>query len=410
MSSVTRLLRRLAPQSFRVRLALTYAGMFLAAGAVLLAVTYGLVAHSLPKTSSFTQSKAKEILACKAELHPGSGLLSPKQPEAVPGSCKKVFTAGAQAGASSQRDQTLHNLLLYSLLGLGFTTVLAGLLGAFMAGRALRPVKAITAAARRASTDHLGERLNLSGPKDELKELADTFDEMLDRLDAAFAAQRRFIADASHELRTPLTVMRTAVDVTGAKTNPTPQEIVTMVSRLRRAIDKAQLLVDALLALAMSERDVLDEAVVDLSMAAQDALGTSADAVVFRRLHVNSDLRPAPVMGNRVLLERMVANLVENAVRHNVDGGSIQLRSGNGSDGSWIEISNSGVPVADAEVEELFEPFHRTAARTTAEGVGLGLTIVRSVAQRHHGIVDATLGPDGGLNVRVVLPAIGGPR
>jgi signal transduction histidine kinase len=400
-------LGRLLPQTFRVRLALLYGGMFLLAGAVLLAVTYGLVAHSLPTSPSLTAQQAKETLACKNAAHPSG--LSSKAPVRVSADCQKVFAAGAAAGASSQRDRTLHDLLLYSALALGLTTVLAGLLGAFMAGRALRPVKAITAAARRASTDHLGERIQLEGPRDELKELADTFDEMLDRLDAAFAGQRRFIADASHELRTPLTVMRTAIDVTAAKETRSPEEVDALIARVRRAVDKAELLVEALLTLAVSEREVHESVVVDLAMLARDALHDASDSVGARHLNVDSELGTAPVTGNRVLLERMVANLVENGVRHNVDGGSLRVASGNGGAVSWFEVSNSGPRVERSQVEDLFAPFHR-AARTSAEGVGLGLTIVRSIAERHEGSIDATPAEDGGLRVRVMLPAATTPR
>ena len=224
--------------TFWFRLAATYAALFLGAGAALLALTYGLVAHSLPQPSArnvtaIQQAKADHkcridgsASATTAPIVTTRGAHVPKpSPQGEPAQCKNAYLAGATEGAQNQRDHTLHNLLVFSLLGLGAMTLVSGGLGWLMAGRVLRPLRVITGAVRRASDDHLGERLDFQGPRDELRELADTFDDMLDRLDAAFSLQRRFVADASHELRTPLTVMRTAVDVTLAKPSPTPEQL-----------------------------------------------------------------------------------------------------------------------------------------------------------------------------------------
>jgi signal transduction histidine kinase len=275
-----------------------------------------------------------------------------------------------------------------------------------MAGRVLRPVQAITGAARRASERHLGERIALRGPCDELKELADTFDEMLDRLDAAFTGQRRFAADASHELRTPLTVMRTAIDVTLAKPTRSPEQLEAMAAKIRRSVDQAEALVDALLALATSERDVTGAEAVDLATVAEDALDVARPAITQRQLRVEDELDPAEAMGDRLLLERLVGNLVDNAVRHNNPGGWLGVRTCRTDDQDpYIEVANSGPVLEDDMVPSLFEPFRRVEERTsTRDGVGLGLAIVMSITVAHGARIEAHSRPEGGLVISVVMP------
>ena len=185
-------------------------------------------------------------------------------------------------------------------------TVASGGLGWFMSGRVLRPVRVITETARRASEQHLGERLALTGARDELKELADTFDDMLERLDAAFATQRRFVANASHELRTPLTVMRTAIDVTLAKPSPTARQLTDMAVRVRRSIDKAESMVEALLTLAVSDQGKLSTEFTDLATWAEDAIDAAAPEIERLNLHVDAKLDPAETTGDPQLLERMI--------------------------------------------------------------------------------------------------------
>ena len=402
--------RRRLPQTVRVRLSVLYALLFLAAGTVLLAVTYGLVANSLPRAGSVVAVKeqaAKLAAVCKLSAQeptataPG-GKVAPRP---VPAVCTKVFSAGARAATSSQRDQTLHNLLLFSLIGLGAMSVASGGLGWVMAGRVLRPVRTITGAARRASEEHLGERLAMGGPDDELKELADTFDQMLDRLDAAFASQRRFVANASHELRTPLTVMRSAIDVTLAKPARTPAQLEEMAAKVRRSVDQAESLIEALLTLATSEPRPTAVEPVDLATVAEDALDVSASAAERLDLHVDADLGPAAVRGDRMLLERMIGNLVDNAVRHNHAGGWVTVRTATTPDGPFVRITNSGPGIPHDVVESLFEPFARLEQRVNvAEGVGLGLAIVKSIAAAHGATVEATAPPEGGLAVSVSFP------
>jgi signal transduction histidine kinase len=304
-----------------------------------------------------------------------------------------------------QRQQTLQKLLSFWLLGLGLTTVASGGLGWFMSGRVLRPVRVITETARRASEQHLGERLALTGASDELKELADTFDDMLERLDAAFATQRRFVANASHELRTPLTVMRTAIDVTLAKPSPTTRQLTDMAVRVRRSIDRAETMVEALLTLAVSEQGKLSTEFSDLATWAEDAIDAAAPEIERLDLHVAAMLDPAETTGDPQLLERMVWNLVDNAVQHNEPGGWIRLRTGSRDAAAYLEIANSGPFVPDDAVPSLFEPFRRMESRTgLGDGFGLGLSIARSVVTAHRATVSARSQPDGGLDISVVIP------
>jgi signal transduction histidine kinase len=284
-------------------------------------------------------------------------------------------------------------------------TVASGGLGWFMSGRVLRPVRVITQTARRASEQHLGERLALTGPRDELKELADTFDGMLERLDVAFTTQRRFVADASHELRTPLTVMRTAIDVTLAKPSPTARQLTDMAVRVRRSIDRAESMVEALLTLAVSDQGKLSTEFTDLATWAEDAIDAAAPQIERLDLRVDTALDPAETTGDPQLLERMIWNLVDNAVRHNEPGGWITLRTGASDAAVYLEIANSGPFIPGDAVPSLFEPFRRMQARTgVRDGVGLGLSITRSVATAHHATVTARSQPAGGLDISVVIP------
>ena len=354
--------------------------------------------------------KAKAALACKiakpSALAPSAGL-GKVQPKPTSGSCKKVFAAGASAATSKQRDQALHDLLLFSLLGLGIMTLASGGLGWLMAGRVLRPIRTITEAARRASDQHLGERLGMIGPKDELKELADTFDQMLDRLDAAFAAQKRFVADASHELRTPLTVMRTAIDVTLAKPSRSPEQLEAMAMKVRRSVDQAESLIEALLTLARSEGDPSNIDHVDLATIAEDVLDSASTEVAHLELRIKAQLEPAETTGDRLLLERMIGNLVDNAARHNNHGGWIDVLTGTADNTAFVSVSNSGPVIPDELVQGLFEPFRRIEVRTKGlEGVGLGLAIVKSISEAHGAVVEARSQLGGGLTVSVILPRL----
>jgi signal transduction histidine kinase len=388
-----------------MRLTLIYAALFLAAGSLLLALTYGLVANSLRHAATGAQPKAtvannsKFVQLCKQP--PKSKIV----PDKVSALCKNAFAAGANTASQAQRVQTLHHLLIFSLIGLGVMTIVSAGLGWIMAGRVLRPIRTITETARRASEAHLGERLALAGPRDELRELGDTFDQMLERLDTAFTAQRRFVANASHELRTPLTIMRTAIDVTLAKPVHTDEQIEIMAGKVRRSIDRAETTIDALLTLAISDQGPVTHEVVDLATAAEDALDNASAAIADLHLHVAAVLEPAETVGDTQLLERMVANLVDNAVCHNIENGWIHVRTATNDGDVMLEISNSGQLVASDLVPSLFEPFRRGAGRTgTRNGVGLGLSIVQSIAGTHAATVAAHSQPNGGLNISARLP------
>ncbi len=389
------------PQKVRTRLALLYAGLFLISGSALLGLTYGLVAANLPAQASAasgtgltSQQLAKLAIACK-QPQPDVGTVE---------LCKRAFSAGEGAAAASVRQRALDSLLLYSLLGLGVMTLASGGLGWFVSGRVLRPVRAITETARRASDQHLGERLALTGARDELKELADTFDEMLERLDRAFVAQRRFVANASHELRTPLTVMRTAIDVALAKPSRTTPQLEDMAARVRRSIDRAENMIEALLVLAISDQGMASSELLDLSAVAEDALDLAAPAITRLGLRVEADLSPAETTGDQQLIERMVWNLVDNAVRHNEPGGWIRVTTGPCGQGVVLRIANSGARVPADAVATLFEPFRRMAGRGDG-GVGLGLSIAQSVSAAHRAELDVRSQPEGGLSISIVLPA-----
>jgi signal transduction histidine kinase len=375
------------PRTVRVRLASAFALLFLLGGALLLGVTDLLLAHGLPAASTSHLTGAEDTklsAACRVAEHAGPS--AAQLPNRLIGVCERLAAAGADAAAARQRGRALHELPIVSLIGLAVMTVASGVLGWVMAGRVLRPVKAITGAAKRASGRHLGERVDLRGPRDELKELADTFDEMLDRLDAAFSSQRRFVADASHELRTPLTLMRTAIDVTLAKPTRSKEQVEAMAAIVRRSVDNAEQLIDALLALAVSERDPTDVELADLATVVEDALDNSNEAIRLRTIRVTTNLDEAQVNGDPILLERLARNLVENAVRHNFDGGWIDVRTRTDGDSACLEISNSGQLIDGAK------------------GVGLGLAIVRAIVTAHGGAVTASSRVEGGLTLSASLP------
>jgi signal transduction histidine kinase len=305
------------------------------------------------------------------------------------------------------RADALALVLRQGLLALLLLGTLGVAVSYYLAGRVLQPLQDITAAAQRLSAERLDARIALAGPEDELKELADTFDAMLGRLEAAFEAQRRFVADASHELRTPLAVMRTEVDVALADPEASTDDLRAAAQVVREATMRADRLVDSLLLLAQSER-MTGPAVrerVELPEVAAQALSAVAGEVAERGLQVATAYGPGGVLGDRGLLERLAGNLVENAVRHNLPGGWVRVDTGTVEGRARIEVSNSGQVIAADEVDGLFEAFRRHGtARTARRGAGLGLAIVRAVAELHGGTARAAARPEGGLTVTVDLP------
>ncbi|WP_415855009.1 sensor histidine kinase [Sinomonas sp. G460-2] len=379
--------------------------LFAAAGAILLLMTYVLLAQSLsriPATSPTTSPSLDPTFAATCSTATDQNLIE---------KCKLAYEQGKQAGVIDQRTATLSQLLGFSMLALILTIVAAAILGWFMAGRVLRPVRLLTDAARRASQENLAERLALTGPHDEFKELADTFDQMLTRLDTAFANQKRFIADASHELRTPLAVMRTAIDVTLAKTEPTRDQLKAMAEDVRDGVDRSEALIRALLVLARSEAGVDVSEPVNLELIAENAVDDARPHILRAGLTLDTEFDHAPVLGDPVLLERLTANLLDNATRHNVEGGWIRLSTSVSGSGVILAISNSGEKIPPDEVPGLFEPFRRLATRTgsaartsSQQGFGLGLAIARSIASAHQGRLEAESRPSGGLSVTLRLP------
>ena len=399
--NLLRPVRRLWPQKVRTRLTLIYAAPFLVAGLAVfglaLFVLQRIILPTSPTASLIASGKILGTVgqACQAYTTTSTSL------------CEHAYAAyyaGTVAGMQAQQN-TLAKLLGYWALGLGIMTLASGGLGWYISGRLLRPVREITETARRASEQHLGERLALTGPRDELRELGDTFDDMLGRLDAAFATQRRFVANASHELRTPLTVMRTAIDVTLAKPSPSASQLKDMAVRVRRSIDKAESMIEALLTIAVSDQGKLSTEFTDLATWTEDAIDAAAPDIERLNLHVDAQLDPAETTGDPQLLERMVSNLVDNAVRHNEPGGWIRLHTGSSDAAVYLEIANSGPFIPDDAVPTLFEPFRRMEARTgVRDGVGLGLSIARSVVTAHGATVTARSQPAGGLEISVVIP------
>ncbi len=305
------------------------------------------------------------------------------------------------------RADALGRVLRQGLLALLLLGGLGVAVSYYLAGRVLRPLQDITSAAQRLSAERLDARIALTGPEDELKQLADTFDAMLGRLEAAFEAQRRFVADASHELRTPLAVMRTEVEVALADPSASADDLRAAACVVRDATVRADRLVDSLLLLAQSERmtgpSVRER--VELQDVAAQALAAVAGEVQERGLQVATSYGAGGALGDRGLLERLAGNLVENAVRHNVPGGWLRVDTGTVEGRARIEVSNSGAVIDPAEVAGLFEPFRRYGtARTARRGAGLGLAIVRAVAELHGGSARASARPDGGLVVTVDLP------
>jgi signal transduction histidine kinase len=383
--------------SARSRLTLLYTSLFALGGATLVLITYLLVAHTLPSTTTTTtpQQIQQATTRCVTESQAGGDSAANAKQK-----CAALYANGVQAGASAQRSTTLTHLLTYSLLSLAGVTLLAAVAGWIVAGRILRPVHRLTAAARAASEQNLSQRIALQGPRDELRELADTFDTMLERLDRAFTSQRQFIANASHELRTPLTVMRTAIDVVLAKPQPTRDELVSMTADVRQAVDHAERLIEALLILARNDQARTLTDPLDLATIAEDALeGRTAHGIT-----TTTTLDQAPVTGDAMLLERLVNNLLDNAERYNIAGGTVAISTTAHDATSVLRVVNTGAVVPADMVERLFQPFTRLDDRIRHDGFGLGLTLVSSIAAVHGGTVDATAVPTGGLDISVRLP------
>jgi|HubBroStandDraft_1064217.scaffolds.fasta_scaffold06706_4 signal transduction histidine kinase len=319
----------------------------------------------------------------------------------------------AQAGTvqAAQRAADSHQLLVNSGIALAIVAVLALLAGWLMAGRMLRPIRTITRTARRISSASLHERLALDGPEDELKELGDTLDDLFTRLEAAFEAQRHFVANASHELRTPLTAERTLLQValddpgtTTAAWRSTAQEVLA-------SSDEQARLIEALLTLASSESGLNGHEPVDLATTVSAALVGLAPETGRLGIHIDDVTEPATLDGDPLLIERLVANLLTNAVRHNSAEGRAEVRTGMEDGRAVLSVTNTGPLIPPAEVDRLFQPFQRLDRRRAnyKDGHGLGLSIVRAIAMAHQATITAHPRPEGGLSVSVIFPQPASP-
>ncbi len=396
--------------SIRTRLALLYGGVFFAMGLALMAISYAIVDHSL--SPSGTSGTVARYISTGPGADPG---LPP--PSTLPKGVA-IVVPGAPAGADPSlglqglltdvRIQTLHSLLWKWAAVIGVMALAAGAFGWLLSGRMLEPLRDITGTARRLSVANLHERIDLAGPRDELKELADTFDGMLGRLDAAFDSQRRFVANASHELRTPLAIMRAQIDVALCDPDVTRAELIGTSRVVRDAVDRCERLLDGLLLLARSDRGLDGTKPVDLAESAARALDVVSAAAGEHGVELRSTLGPAVVRGDPALLDRLVANLVENAVAYNRASGWVEVSTANGGPTARVLVANSGPPVPAERLPDIFEPFQRLSRERTGSGrgAGLGLSIVRSVARAHGGEVIARARTGGGLDVEVELPAL----
>jgi len=394
-------------------LTLLYGALFMCAGAVLLVITYELVAHS---------DAANRGVAVRARLPGGPGpqkpspgatvffqqatgqLPIPKLPPDVPVQVRDTanrLQAEATAQLAAQRQAQLDALLTKSGVALAIMAVVSIGLGWLMAGRALRPVRTMSQRARGISERNLHERLGVQGPDDELKELGDTFDALLARLESAFESQRRFVANASHELRTPITLERTLVEVALADPHANVDSLRQTCQRVLAASEQQERLIEALLTLARSQRGLTCREELDLAELGVEVM-RSIDP---EGLRVEADFEEATVVGDRALLERLVANLLDNAVRYNREGGELAVRTGvvNGRPG--LRISNTGAPISPDEVSQLVEPFRRLDGERTGhpDGLGLGLSIVAAIAEVHDAQLVTEARPGGGLTVQVAF-------
>lgn len=360
----------------RTRLTVLYGVLFLLGGTILLGVTYLLVKQNIH------QRGAGAVTDLPTEIKFGDVTMN-------------QFIEQLQARQTRIENDTLNALLTQGAIALGVVTVIGVGFGWLMAERALRPVGRITETARRVAGGSLHERIALQGPADEIKELADTFDSMLERLDTAFDGQRRFVANASHELRTPLTINRTLIEVALGRPAP-PPELVHLGETLLAVNARHERLIDGLLTLVASEQAPTVHEKVDVAEIARHVTAGKVGEVA---------LGPAVTTGDPVLLERVVQNLVDNALAYNVPGGAVWVRTRTTGGRAELVVENTGPAIPAYEVPRLFEPFRRLRSRTgSGQGTGLGLSIVRSVAVAHGGRVDARPRDGGGLIVTVTLP------
>ncbi|MEW2296903.1 HAMP domain-containing sensor histidine kinase [Streptomyces sp. NPDC006743] len=379
--------------TIRIRLTLLYGGMFLIAGILLLSIIYLLAANALNVGSELPFKIVSGQVSSQTCNFPN------------PTTADELNHAMNEC-ANQQRQHALDDLLSRSLLALLGLAVIAFAFGYAMAGRVLAPLGRITRTARAVAGSDLSRRIELDGPDDELKELADTFDDMLERLQRAFTAQQRFVGNASHELRTPLAINRTLLEV-HLSDPQAPVELQQLGKTLLATNERSEQLVEGLLLLARSDNQIVERKPVDLAEVASRAIDQVHAEAEAKGVRIRGERKPAVVQGNGVLLERIALNLVQNAVRYNIpEEGWVEVTTDVGHGQAVLVVTNTGPVVPAYEVDNIFEPFRRLRTERTGsdKGVGLGLSIVRSVARAHGGHIAAQPREGGGLVMRVTLP------
>ena len=429
-----------APRTVRLRLTLLYVGLFLASAACLLLITYFLVARQLPGTvtlrtsgggtagtsASGTAGTSGQVVTGGAG-GTGAGVAACAPP--ADGTLPTVAQMNdcVQQAAAGLRNDTLDQLLIESGVALGIMAVASVGLGWLMAGRVLSPLRTITATARRISARSLHQRIGMTGPDDELKELGDTFDQLLGRLDASFRAQRQFVANASHELRTPLARQRTLLEVALRDKQATNASLRTACERALAAGEQQERLIAALLTLARGERGLDAFEPFDLGAVATGALAARRDEAEARGVTVTADLGTAAALGDSRLAEQLAANLADNAIRYNVTGGQVEISTGDRDGRAFLAVSNTGPVIPPDQLGRLFQPFQRLDPGRTAPGggagrdgagagrdgagggrggLGLGLAIVSAIAAAHGAELHAVTRAAGGLAIEVVFPPV----
>jgi signal transduction histidine kinase len=371
-----------------LRLTILYGCVCLVFGAILLAVTSLLTWGAVTLTAHAEPAAA----ASQGPASPSAQQADQDQP---------------QNGAAEQI--TVDRRLLLTRSGIALVIVSAAAVGAgwLLAGRVLRPLSTITAAARRISASSLHERLALPGPDDELKELGDTLDGLFARLEASFDAQRRFAANASHELRTPLTRERALIEVTRADPAATADTWEDVSRDLLAFNAEQERIIEALLTLASSEAGVSQREPLDLAAITSTALAVPRPGISRLGLNVHASIQPAIVDGDAFLVQQLVTNLIDNAVRHNIPGGDVQVGTGTSGGRAILSVTNSGQVIPLTEVGRLFQPFQRLGPRPARRdgGHGLGLSIVKAIATAHDAAITLQPRPGGGLAIDVTFPS-----
>ncbi|HWF71897.1 MAG TPA: ATP-binding protein [Solirubrobacteraceae bacterium] len=414
-------------RTVRLKLTLLYGTLFLISGGILLTITNLVVRNATSSANvSFIGRNVPPPSATRELPSPRTKFLvvpagvrgNPAAIAAIKASQQRLTSAQGQVKqvatklgrvitfARRQPSDELHNLLITSLLALGVMAVISIVLGWLVAGRVLRPLRTITAAARDISATSLDQRLALDGPNDELHELGSTFDGLLGRLEASFEAQRQFVANASHELRTPLARQRTVAEVALGDPDATVESLRASHERVLAAGEQQERLIEALLTLARSERGIERREPFDLAPMAEAVLATREHELEERGLELETALESAPVRGEPRLVERLVANLVDNAVRHNVPGGSVHVSTRTSGSDATISVVNTGPVVPPDDVERLLQPFERLDGSRVADrdGVGLGLSIADAIARAHAGALLVRAQPAGGFAVQASFP------